>query len=293
MKRITLFVLTNLAVLAVVAAVLHALGVQGMLDERGAGIGVPSLLVISLVFGMGGSFVSLLLSKWSAKRLTGARVIASPQTLEEHWLVETVRRQAQAAGIGMPEVAVYSSDDPNAFATGARRDAALVAVSNGLLRQMKREEVEAVLAHEVSHVANGDMVTLALVQGVVNSFVIALARVAGYAVDRLVFRTQEGHGPAFLIVSLLAQVAFGILASPIGFWFSRQREFRADRGAARLVGARPMIGALERLKRVADPTPLPEGMAAFGIQGKSGIAGWFSTHPSLDERIDALRRDGL
>jgi len=293
MKRITLFVLTNLAVLAVVAAVLCALGVQGMLDERGAGIDVPSLLVISLVFGMGGSFVSLLLSKWSAKRLTGARVIASPQTLEEHWLVETVRRQAQAAGIGMPEVAVYSSDDPNAFATGARRDAALVAVSDGLLRQMKREEVEAVLAHEVSHVANGDMVTLALVQGVVNSFVIALARVAGYAVDRLVFRTQEGHGPAFVIVSLLAQVAFGILASPIVFWFSRQREFRADRGAARLVGARPMIGALERLKRVADPTPLPEGMAAFGIQGKSGIARWFSTHPSLEERIDALRRDVL
>jgi len=293
MKRITLFVLTNLAVLAVVAAVLYALGVQGMLDERGAGIDVPSLLVISLVFGMGGSFVSLLLSKWSAKRLTGSRVIASPQTLEEHWLVETVRRQAQAAGIGMPEVAVYSSDDPNAFATGARRDAALVAVSDGLLRQMKREEVEAVLAHEVSHVANGDMVTLALVQGVVNSFVIALARVAGYAVDRLVFRTQEGHGPAFVIVSLLAQVAFGILASPIVFWFSRQREFRADRGAARLVGARPMIGALERLKRVADPTPLPEGMAAFGIQGKSGIARWFSTHPSLEERIDALRRDVL
>jgi heat shock protein HtpX len=290
MKRVVLFVATNLAVLAVLTAVLHALGVQGMLDERGAGIDVPSLLLLALVFGMGGSFVSLLLSKWSAKRLTGAHVIEAPATLEEHWLVETVRRQAQAAGIGMPEVAIYPSDEPNAFATGARRDRALVAVSEGLLRGMEREEVEAVLAHEVSHVANGDMVTLALIQGVVNSFVIALARVAGYAVDRLVFRTEQGHGPAFLVVSLLAQVVFGILASPIVFWFSRQREFRADGGAARLVGPRAMIGALERLKRVADPSPLPEGMAALGIQGKRGLARWFSTHPSLDERIEALRR---
>jgi heat shock protein HtpX len=290
MKRVVLFVATNLAVLAVLAAVLQGLGVQGMLDERGVGIDVPSLLLLALVFGMGGSFVSLLLSKWSAKRLTGAHVIEAPATLEEHWLVETVRRQAQAAGIGMPEVAIYPSDEPNAFATGARRDRALVAVSEGLLREMKRDEVEAVLAHEVSHVANGDMVTLALIQGVVNSFVIALARVAGYAVDRLVFRTEQGHGPAFLVVSLVAQVVFGILASPIVFWFSRQREFRADRGAAGLVGPRPMIGALERLKSVAEPSPLPEGMAALGSQGRRGFARWFSTHPSLDERIEALRR---
>jgi heat shock protein HtpX len=290
MRRVFLFIVTNLAVLLVVGVLLHALGVQGMLDERGVGIDVPALLLISLVFGMGGSFISLLLAKWSAKRLTGAQVIDPPRTLEEHWLVETVRRQAQAAGIGMPEVAVYPSDEPNAFAAGARRNRALVAVSDGLLRRMKRDEIEAVLAHEVSHVANGDMVTLALIQGVVNTFVIALARVAGYAVDRLVFRTQEGHGPAFLVVSLLAQIAFGILASPIVFWFSRQREFRADRGAARLVGAQPMIAALERLKRVADPTPLPDGMAALGIHGKAGLARWFSTHPSLDERIEALRR---
>jgi heat shock protein HtpX len=290
MKRVVLFVATNLAVLAVLTAVLHGLGVQGMLDERAVGIDVPSLLLLALVFGMGGSFVSLLLSKWSAKRLTGARVIDAPATLDEHWLVETVRRLAQAAGIGMPDVAIYPSDEPNAFATGARRDRALVAVSEGLLRGMEREEVEAVLAHEVSHVANGDMVTLALIQGVVNSFVIALARVAGYAVDRLVFRTEQGHGPAFLVVSLAAQIVFGILASPIVFWFSRQREFRADRGAARLVGPRAMIGALERLKRVADPSPLPEGMAALGIQGGRGLARWFSTHPSLDERIEALRR---
>jgi heat shock protein HtpX len=289
-KRIALFVVTNLAVLIAVATLLQLLGVQGMLDERGVGVDVPSLLLLSLVIGVGGSFVSLLLSKWSAKRLTGAHVIEQPATLEEHWLVETVRRQAQAAGIGMPEVAIFSSEEPNAFATGARRDRALVAVSDGLLRRMRREEVEAVLAHEVSHVANGDMVTLALIQGVVNSFVIGISRLVGHAVDRLVFRTEEGHGPAFLVTSLLAQLAFGILASPIVFWFSRRREFRADAGAARLAGARPMIAALERLRGIASPTPLPEGMAALGIHGKGAFARWFSTHPPLEERIEALRR---
>jgi heat shock protein HtpX len=291
-KRIALFVVTNLAVLLVIGTLLHLLGVQGMLDERGVGIDVPSLLLLSLVIGMGGSFVSLLLSKWSAKRLTGAHVIEQPATLEEHWLVETVRRQAGAAGIGMPEVAIFPSDEPNAFATGARRERALLAVSEGLLRKLRREEVEAVLAHEVSHVANGDMVTLALIQGVVNSFVIGLSRVVGYTVDRVVFRTEEGHGPAFLVTSLLAQIAFGILASPIVFWFSRQREFRADAGAARLAGARPMIAALERLRGVANPSPLPEGLAALGIQGRGGFARWFSTHPPLEERIEALRRSG-
>jgi heat shock protein HtpX len=292
-KRIALFFVTNLAVLVVIGTLLHLLGVQGMLDERGVGIDVPSLLLLSLVIGMGGSFVSLLLSKWSAKRLTGAHVIEQPATLEEHWLVETVRRQAGAAGIGMPEVAIFPSDEPNAFATGARRDRALVAVSEGLLRKLRREEVEAVLAHEVSHVANGDMVMLALIQGVVNSFVIGLSRVVGYAVDRVVFRTEEGHGPAFLVTSLLAQIAFGTLASPIVFWFSRQREFRADAGAARLAGARPMIAAQERLRGVANPSPLPEGLAALGIQGgRGGFARWFSTHPPLEERIEALRRSG-
>jgi heat shock protein HtpX len=208
-------------------------------------------------------------------------VIERAETPLETWLVETVRQQAQAQGIGMPEVAVFASEAPNAFATGARRDRALVAVSTGLLARMRREEAEAVLAHEVSHVANGDMVTLALIQGVVNAFVIALSRVAGWAVDRLVFRTEEGHGPAYLVTSLVAQLVFGLLASPVVFWFSRQREYRADAG---------MIAALERL-RASSPDPLPAEMSAFGIAG-GGAARWFSTHPSLDERIAALRRLG-
>jgi heat shock protein HtpX len=290
MKRIFLFVLTNLAVLLVLAGVVRLLGIERILDERGVGLDLQALLLVSLVFGMGGSVISLLLSKWTAKRLTGARVIEGAETPLEAWLVETVRQQASAHGIGMPEVALFDSDDANAFATGARRDRALVAVSSGLLRSMRKEEVEAVLAHEVSHVANGDMVTLALIQGVVNAFVIALSRVAGWAVDRLVFRNEEGHGPAFLVTTLLAQVVFGLLASPLVFWFSRQREYRADAGAARLVGARPMIGALERL-RAASPAALPAEMSAFGIVG-GGFARWFSTHPSIDERIAALRRLG-
>jgi heat shock protein HtpX len=290
MKRVFLFVLTNLAVMLVLAGVVRLLGVERILDERGVGLDLPALLLMSLVFGMGGSLVSLALSKWTAKRLTGARVIEAPETPLEVWLLEAVRKQARAHGIGMPEVAIFDSDDPNAFATGARRDHALVAVSRGLLRSMRQEEVEAVLAHEVSHVANGDMVTLTLIQGVVNAFVIALSRVAGWVVDRLVLRNEEGHGPAFLVTSLVAQLVFGLLASPLVFWFSRQREYRADAGAARLVGARPMIAALERL-RAASPAALPAEMSAFGIAG-GGAARWFSTHPSLDERIAALRRLG-
>lgn len=288
MKRVALFILTNLAVMVVLGAAVHWLGVASFLDARGVGIDIGALLVGSLIFGIGGSLISLAISKWSAKRLTGAVVIENPRTAEEQWLVETVRRQAAAAGIGMPEVAIFDSADPNAFATGARRDAALVAVSTGLLRKMRREEVEAVLAHEVSHVANGDMITLALIQGVVNAFVIALARVAGWAVDRFVFRTEEGHGPAYFVTSLVAQIVFGLLASPIVFWFSRQREFRADAGAARLEGARPMIAALERL-RAAQPEPLPDQLGAFGLSGGKAMR-WFSTHPTLEERIDALRR---
>lgn len=290
MKRIGLFIVTNLAVMLVLGGVLQLLGVERILDERGVGLDLRSLLILSLVFGMGGSLISLAISKWTAKRLTGARVLENPSTAEEIWLVETVRRQSAAAGIGMPEVAIFDSPEPNAFATGARRDAALVAVSTGLLRSMRREEVEAVLAHEVSHVANGDMITLALVQGVVNAFVIGLSRVAGWAIDRLVFRTEEGHGPAFFVTSLVAQLVFGLLASPIVFWVSRQREYRADSGAASLVGPRPMIAALERL-RAAQPAPLPEALGAFGISG-GGKLRWFSTHPSIDERIAALRQLG-
>jgi heat shock protein HtpX len=289
-KRIALFVATNLAVALTLGAALQLLGIERILDARGVGLDLGALLAMSIVFGMGGSFLSLALSKWIAKRLTGARVIAAPSTPEELWLVETVRRLAQASGIGMPEVAIFDSPEPNAFATGARRDAALVAVSAGLLRSMRRDEVEAVLAHEVSHVANGDMVTLALVQGVVNAFVIAASRVVDWAVDRFVFRTEEGHGPAFLVTSLLAQLVFGLLASPLVFWVSRQREYRADAGAARLVGLRPMIAALERL-RGAQPAALPDALGAFGIAGGRSVR-WFSTHPSLDERIDALRRLG-
>jgi len=288
-KRIALFLATNIAILVALGVLLQLLGVSSILDERGIGLDLRALLLFSAILGMGGSFASLALSKWTAKRLTGARVLDAPASAAELWLVETVRKQAQAAGIGMPEVAVFSSPEPNAFATGARRDRALVAVSDGLMRSMRREEVEAVLAHEISHIANGDMVTLTLVQGVVNTFVIGLARVVGFAVDRLVFRTEEGHGPGFLVTALVAQVVLGILASPIVFWFSRRREFRADSGGARLAGRGPMIAALERLKQ-RNPEPLPEAMAAMGIAGDRGLARLFSTHPPLEERIDALRR---
>ncbi|HVH07396.1 MAG TPA: protease HtpX, partial [Myxococcota bacterium] len=242
------------------------------------------------VFGMGGSFISLALSKWMAIRATGAHVIAEPRGELESWLVQTVSHHAQAAGIGMPQVAIFDSPDPNAFATGARKNAALVAVSTGLLRGMSRDEVDAVIGHEVSHVANGDMVTLTLIQGVLNTFVLFLSRVVGDVVDRAVFRKEgQGHGPAFFIISLVAQVVLGILASFVVMWFSRQREFRADAGGARLAGREKMIGALERLKGAS--APLPDQLAAFGISGGQ-VQGWrrlFLSHPPLEERIAALR----
>ncbi|CAG0997689.1 heat shock protein HtpX [Burkholderiales bacterium] len=290
MKRVFLFVVTNVAILATLVAISWLVGLDGILDERGVGLDLPALLGFSLIFGMGGSFISLALSRWMAKRLTGARVIDTPSDAREMWLVETVRQQAQAAGIPMPEVAIYPAADVNAFATGPSRSRALVAVSEGLLERMNRQEAEAVLAHEVSHVANGDMVTLALIQGVVNSFVLALSRVVGYVVDRVVFKTEDGHGPAFLVTSIVCQIVFGILASPIVFWFSRQREYRADAGAASLVGAGAMIAALERLEKDVDREPLPDSMAALGITGGASLARWFSTHPTLDERIAALSR---
>ena len=236
MKRIILFLATNIAILVVLSIVASLFGFEGYLDEQGVDLNLSQLLLFSAVFGMGGSFISLAISKWSAKRLTGAKVIQEPRGAAEQWLLETVRLQAQAAGIGMPEVAIFDSPQPNAFATGARRDHALVAVSTGLLHSMGRDEVEAVLGHEISHVANGDMVTLALIQGVVNTFVLFLSRVVGHVVDRVVFRTERGHGPAFWITSIVAQVVLGILASTIVMWFSRQREFRADAGGARLAG---------------------------------------------------------
>lgn len=293
MKRVVLFLITNLAILVVLGITLRLLGVERLLDAQGVGLDTNSLLVFALLFGMGGSFLSLAMSKWTAKRLTGARVITEPRSDAEMWLVQTVQRQAQAAGIGMPEVAVFDAPEPNAFATGARRDHALVAVSTGLLRSMNRGEVEAVLGHEVSHIANGDMITLALIQGVVNTFVIFLSRVIGHVVDRVVFRTERGHGPAFWITAILAEIVIGILASIVVFWFSRQREYRADAGGARLAGVPKMISALERLK-AAQPEPLPDQLAAFGIAGlsKGGLMRLFMTHPSLDERIARLRSLG-
>lgn len=291
MKRVLLFVATNIAVLVVLSIVLSLIGFEGIMDEQGVDLDLGALLLFSALFGFTGSIISLLISKWSAKRMTGARVITQPANQAEAWLVETVRRQAREAGIGMPEVAIYDAPEPNAFATGARRDNALVAVSTGLLRNMRREEVEAVLAHEVSHVANGDMVTLTLIQGVVNTFVIFFSRVIGHLVDRLVFRTERGHGPGFWIVTIVAQIFLGILASMIVMWFSRQREFRADAGGARLAGREKMVAALERLKQGHNAT-LPDQLAAFGISGHRamGFKRLFMTHPPLDERIAALRR---
>ena len=289
MKRIFLLVATNLAILLVLSVSMRLLGLDQVLDERG-GLNLNALLIFSAVLGFSGSLISLALSKIIAKRSMGVRVIEQPRDAAEAWLVETVRRQAQAAGIGMPEVGVFDSPDMNAFATGPRRNNALVAVSSGLLRGMSRREAEAVLGHEISHVANGDMVTLTLIQGVVNTFVIFLSRIIGFVVDRVVFKTERGHGPAFLITTIVAQIVLGILASMIVMWFSRYREFRADAGGAKLEGRDAMIGALERLRQ-QHPQPLPEQMAAFGIAGNlgEGLKRLFMTHPPLEERIAALR----
>ncbi|HEV8333017.1 MAG TPA: protease HtpX [Steroidobacteraceae bacterium] len=289
MKRVFLLVATNVAILLVLSVSMRLLGLDQVLDERG-GINLNALLIFSAVLGFSGSLISLALSKFIAKRSMGVRVIEQPRDAAEAWLVETVRRQAQAAGIGVPEVGIFDSPDMNAFATGPRRNNALVAVSSGLLSGMSRREAEAVLGHEISHVANGDMVTLTLIQGVVNTFVIFLSRIIGFVVDRVVFKTERGHGPAFLITTIVAQLVLGILASMIVMWFSRYREFRADAGGAKLEGRDAMIGALERLRQ-QHPQPLPEQMAAFGIAGNlgEGLKRLFMTHPPLEERIAALR----
>lgn len=290
MKRIFLFIITNLAILLVLSITLRILGVDRILDAQDGGLDFNSLLIMAGVIGFGGSLISLAMSKWSAKRMTGAVVIEQPSDPTERWLVETVRHQADLAGVGMPEVAIYDSPDVNAFATGMNRDNALVAVSSGLLRNVHKDEIEGVLAHEMTHVANGDMVTLALIQGVVNTFVIFLSRVIGHLVDRVVFKTERGHGPAFLITSIVAQMVLGILASVIVMWFSRQREFRADAGGAQLAGRNKMIAALERLKQQHEPSQLPDRMEAFGISGGGGsLKGLFMSHPPLEVRIAALR----
>jgi heat shock protein HtpX len=292
MKRIILFVLTNLAIMVVLGITVSVLGVNRFITQQGLDMG--SLFAFAAIFGFGGSFISLLMSKWVAKKSTGAEVIETPRTHVEAWLVDTVRRQAQQAGIGMPEVAIFHSPEPNAFATGANRDNALVAVSSGLLEHMSRDEVEAVLAHEVSHVANGDMVTLTLIQGVVNTFVIVIAKVVGYAVDRALSGNNsdeyQGPGVGYWVTSIAAEILLGFLASMIVMWFSRQREFRADAGGAALASRTGMIKALQRLQALQEPSHLPSQFAAFGIRGGSnGLMRLFMSHPPLEERIAALQ----
>lgn len=288
MKRILLFIVTNLAVILVLSVVLRLLGLDRALTTE-TGIDYGSLLAFSAVVGFTGAIISLLMSKSMAKWSTGAHVITQPANDAEAWIVETVRKLATQAGVGMPEVAIYEGA-PNAFATGAFRNSALVAVSTGLLQSMNKEEVEAVLGHEMSHVANGDMVTLTLIQGVVNTFVVFFARIIGSIVDRTVFRTERGNGPGYFITVIVAQIVLGILASMIVAWFSRRREFRADAGSARLLGTpSPMVNALRRLGGL-EPGTLPQSMAGFGITDKGGIMSLFATHPPIEERIAALQR---
>jgi len=292
MKRIFLFLATNIAIMLVITIMIHIFGLGQILNEQGVDIDLTSLLMLSAVVGMTGSIISLALSKSMAKHTTGAYVIEQPRNEEEQWLFNVVQRQANAAGIGMPEVAIYDAPDINAFATGMFRNDALVAVSTGLLQGMTRDEAEAVLAHEVSHVANGDMVTLALIQGVINTFVFFLSRVIGHIIDRAVFKTQRGHGPAYWFTTIIAQLVLGILASAIVMWFSRHREYRADAGAASLEGKQKMISALERLQKSANQPHLPEQLEAFGISGgmAAGLKSLFMSHPPLADRIEALRR---
>jgi heat shock protein HtpX len=291
MLRIALFLLTNLAIVIVASITLSLLGFEGYLAANGVDLNLSSLLVFCFVFGMAGSVVSLLLSKTMAKMGTGTQIIQQPSNADEKWLVETVAELAKDAGIGMPEVGIFQSQTSNAFATGWDRNNALVAVSTGLLSRFSRDEARAVMAHEIGHVANGDMVTLALIQGVVNTFVMFFSRVIGHTIDRAVFKTERGHGPAFYITTFVAEIILGVLASMIVFWFSRQREFRADIAGAQLAGAPAMIGALERLRaEQGAPSELPDTMVAFGIRtGGNTMMRLFMTHPPLEERIAALK----
>jgi heat shock protein HtpX len=289
MKRIVLFLLTNLAVMVVLSIVTNLLGLNQALAANGLNLG--ALLVFSAIIGFGGAFISLLMSKTIAKWSTGAHVISEPQSEAETWLLATVKKLADRAGVAMPEVAIYEGE-PNAFATGAFKNSALVAVSTGLLNAMSREEIEAVLGHEMAHVANGDMVTLTLIQGVVNTFVVFLARIVGSIVDKTVFRTERGIGPGYYVTVLVCEIVFGVLASIIVAWFSRQREFRADAGSARYLGTpQPMMRALARLGGLP-PGELPKSLAGFGITDKAGIMGLFATHPPIEERIRALQAQG-
>jgi heat shock protein HtpX len=288
MKRIFLFLLTNLAIVVVLSVVAHLLGIDQYLNARGGSL--DGLLVFAALFGFGGSLISLALSKWMARNAMGVQIITQPRNSTESWLINAVAAHARNAGIGMPEVGIFESPEPNAFATGASRNKALVAVSTGLLQRMNERQVDAVLGHEISHVSNGDMVTLALIQGVVNTFVIFLSRIIGNIVDRSVFRSEDGRGPAYFISVIVSEIVLGILASLIVLWFSRQREFRADRGGAKLAGRDNMIAALQALKSAHEP--LPNQFAAFGIasgEKASGFQKLRMSHPPLEERIAALR----
>ncbi|MBC8493460.1 MAG: protease HtpX [Candidatus Thioglobus sp.] len=287
MRRIFLFLMTNIAILVLLSITLSLLGVEGILAENGSDLDLNALLIFSAVFGFGGAFISLAISKWTAKRMTGAVVIESPATNLEKWLMATVESQSKIVGIQMPEVAIFPSASMNAFATGASKNKALVAVSQGLLDNMNKGEIEAVVGHEMSHVANGDMVTLTLIQGVVNTFVIFFSRVIGHFVDRVILKNNRGHGIGYFVTTLFAQIVLSILASIIVMYVSRKREFVADTGGADLAGHQNMIGALKRLGQV-EPEALPEQMAAFGIDDKKGFATWFSSHPPIEDRIATL-----
>ena len=291
--RIILFLITNFSIVLVLSVSARVLGLDHWLAQQGLAGQLNGLLLMSLAFGFGGAFISLAISKWMAKRSMGVKVIEQPANRSEQWLLETVRRQAEQAGIGMPEVGVFDSPQPNAFATGMNRNRALVAVSTGLLGVMSQDEVEAVLGHEVSHVANGDMVTMGLLQGILNTFVIFLSRVVGLLVEKVIFKVQRGIGPGYFIASIIAEIILGILAAIIASWFSRRREFRADAGGARLAGREKMIAALQRLQAQSEPEELPGQLAAFGISGrvKGGLQKLLMSHPPLSERIASLKQD--
>ena len=297
MFRIGLFLLTNLAILIVAGFVLNLLGFNGIMEANGVDLNLQALLIFCALFGFGGSLISLFLSKWMAKRATGTRIIERPVTAEERWLVDTVRELSSRAGIDMPEVGIFPAQQSNAFATGWNRNKGLVAVSAGLLNRFNKDEVRAVLGHEIGHVANGDMVTLALIQGVVNTFVMFFARVIGHTVDRVILKNERGHGIGFWVTTIVAEIVLGILASMIVFWFSRRREFRADHAGSTLAGNGAMISALQRLQeetRAHVPNQLPDTLTAFGISPGFGkrVSRLFMTHPPLEERIEALRRAG-
>ena len=291
MKRIFYFLVTNLAIVLVLSITMRLLDVEPFLNANG--LNLNSLLIFAAVMGFGGAFISLAISKWSAKQMSGAVTIETPKTPDEIWLMNIVKKQSETVGIQMPEVAIFNSPVVNAFATGMSRNSSLVAVSSGLLEMMTKDEAEAVIGHEISHIANGDMVTLTLIQGVVNTFVLFFSRVIGYTVDKVVFKTRQGTGPAFFITMIISELLLGVLASIVVMWFSRQREYRADIGGGQLAGNQKMIAALQRLKSQYESSALPKSIAALGISGEQGMGlkELFSTHPSLDDRIARLKQD--